>query len=142
MMSRAALATLASEIEQSRPILEWDAVPELKKFRQEIKTKDGSKHKMAFSDIVIAYRNLDSEIKFREEKKAELREALEAAMALADEQQVLAEGYKVSLVTRAGSKKIVPEKLLGLGVSAMVIAQATEQGKESTFITVKRAKED
>jgi hypothetical protein len=141
MMTRAQLATLANEIEQSRPTPEWDSVPELRKFKQEIETKDGKK-KLSFDSLVVSYKMIDSEIKFREGKKAALKEAIEAAMLMSDEKAVTAEGYRVSLVTKQGAKKISAEKLLSAGVSAMTIAAATECGKESTYVDIRKAKED
>jgi hypothetical protein len=142
IMNRAQMATLASEIEQSRPIPEWDAVPELKRFKQEIAGKDGSKKKLTFDALVVAYKSLDQEIKFREGKKAELKESIEAAMLVCGEEKVLAEGYRIALITKQGSKKISAEKLLTNGVSADVIAKSMDVGKESTYVDIRRAKED
>lgn len=141
MMSRAALATLASEIEQSRPTPEWDSISELKRFRQEVSMKDGSKKKFTFDQLVVRYKEISAEIDFREKLKAEVKEAVEAAILLSGEEKVLAEGYRVSLVHKAGSKKISAEKLLSAGVSAMTIAAATEQGRESTYVDIRKAKE-
>ena len=140
-MNRAQLATLATEIEQSRPTPEWDSVPELKKFKQELTIK-GDKKRMSFDALVIKYKEISSEIDFREKIKAELKESIEAAMLLSDEKSVLAEGYKINLITKQGNKKISAERLLGAGVSADTIARCTEVGKESTYVSISKAKDD
>jgi hypothetical protein len=140
-VNRAQLATLATEIEQSRPTPEWDSVPELKKFKQELIIKGGEKKRFTFDQLVSRYKEIDAEIKFRESKKAEVKEAIEAAMLLSDESSVLAEGYKVNLVTKQGNRKIVAEKLLGAGVSADVIARCTDVSAPSTYVSISRAKD-
>jgi hypothetical protein len=141
-MNRAQMATLANEIERARPTPEWETVAELKKFKQPVELKDGSKKVLKFDELVVAYKTLDAEIKFREAKKSLIKEALETAMLVSGEEKVMAEGYRVSLITKQGAKKISAEKLLGAGVSAMVIAASTEQGKESTYVDIRKAKED
>jgi hypothetical protein len=141
-MNRAQLATLANEIESVRPTPEWDSVPELKRFKQEISMKDGSKKKFGFDQLIVRYKELSSEIDFRDKLKSEIKEAVEAALMISGEDKILAEGYRVSLVHKAGSNKISAEKLLTNGVSADVIAKSMDVGKESTYVDIRRAKED
>lgn len=140
MMTRAQMAQLANEIEQSRPTPEWDSVPELKKFRQEIGS-DKNKKKMSFDQLVVAYKEISAEIEFRKTRQSEIKESIEAAMLIGGEEKVLAEGYRVALITKQGAKKISAEKLLSNGVDAETIAKSMEMGKESTYIDIRKAKE-
>jgi hypothetical protein len=141
MMSRAALATLVSEIEQSRPTPEWDST-DLKKFKTQIELKTGEKKTLRFDELVILHKTLKNEIDFRETRIREIKDALETAMLVADEKAVVCEGYPVSYITKKGSRKIVAEKLLSNGVSADVIARATEIGPDSNYVLIGKAKKD
>lgn len=141
-MNRAQLAAIATEIQQSLPTKEWDAVPELKKFRQSIEVKSGDKRNMKFDELVVAYKTYDAEIKFRESKKSIIKEAIEAAMLVSGEEAVECEGYPVNLITKKGSRKISAERLLGAGVDADVIARCTEVGAELTYVQIGKAKKD
>jgi hypothetical protein len=140
-MNRAQLATLATEIEQSRPTPEWDSVPELKKFKQELVIK-GEKKRMSFDQIVVKYKELDGEVKFRKKLMDDLKESLEAAMLVADCEECMCEGYPVQRITKQGSRKISAERLLGAGVSADVVARCTEIGPEITYVQVGKPKKD
>ena len=140
-MNRTQMATLATEIEQSLPAPEWDAVPELKKFKHEIVGKDGTKKKLTFDAMVVEYKRISAEIDFRERLKVSLKEGIEAALLVSGEEKVLAEGYRVQMVHKAGSKKISAEKLLTNGVSADVIARSMEIGKETSYVSISKAKD-
>jgi hypothetical protein len=142
MMSRAALATLAAEIESVRPTPEWDTVPELKRFKQEFINKEGKKIKLDFEAIVVSYKTLDSEVKFRQAKMKDLKAALEAAMLLADEQEVECSGYPVQMIAKRGSSKIDAQKLLAHGVDAMTIAECTITGDEVVYVQIGKARKD
>ena len=139
-MNRTQTAQLAKEIEANRPAPEWSDVPELKKFKHTI-TLRGDKKTLTFDQLVTRYKDLDAEISYREKLKDELKEALQAAVIISEEDRVTCEGYMIQMVKRSGSKKIVPEKLLEQGVSADVIARATEVGKESQYISIRAVKE-
>jgi hypothetical protein len=141
-LNRSQLATLAAEIEQSLPAPEWDSIPELKRFRHEIVGKDGKKAKLSFDQMVVKYKELDAEIKFREKIKADLKDGLEAAMLIADCTECECEGYPVQRITKQGSRKISVERLLGAGVLADTIAQCTEIGPEVTYVQIGKPKKD
>jgi hypothetical protein len=141
-VNRAQLATLATEIEQSRPTPEWDSVPELKKFRTQIELKGGEKKTLKFDDLVVLHKSLKAEVEFREIRLREIKEALETAMLLADEKQVVCEGYPVNYITKKGSRKIVAEKLLANGVSADIVAKSTEIGPDSCYVMIGKPKKD
>jgi len=141
-MNRAQIATLATEIEQSRPTPEWDSIGELKKFRTQIEIKGGEKKTVKFDDLVVLYKTLKAEVEFRENRLKDIREALETAMLLADEKQVVCEGYPVNYITKKGSRRIVAEKLLANGVSADTIAKSTEISADSSYVMVGKPKKD
>jgi hypothetical protein len=140
-LSRSQQAKLASEIEANRPTPEWDSVSELKKWKHQMTIK-GEKKTLTFDQLVTKYKDLSAEIDFRKKIADEIKEAIEAAVLVSGEERVTCEGYAVTLVTRSGSRKIVPERLLELGVPASTIAAATEVGKESQYVSIKTAKEE
>lgn len=140
-LARAQMAKLAAEIESVRPVPEWDQVADLKKYRATVKLKDGEK-KLNFEQLIDKFTDIKSEIKYREALLAGIKESIETALAVSGEDAVTAIGYKVAVIRKQGSRKIVAEKLLAAGVSAMVIAGATEQGKEITYVDIRKAKED
>jgi len=139
-LSRTAQAKLASEIEANRPIPEWDSVPELKKWKEDIEFK-GKKVKLSFDEMVVKYKELGAEIDFREKMKKVLKENIEAGLLLADVQKVSCEGYRVQIIEKEGSKKIDANKLLDLGVDADTIAAATIQSKSSSYVDIRATKE-
>lgn len=140
LSSRTATARLAAEIEANRPIPEWDSVPELKKWREDITLK-GEKKKLSFDQMVAKYKDLDAEIKYREAIKKELKTAIESGMIMADIEKVACEGYRVQFIEKEGSKKIDANKLLENGVSADVIAKSTVTGSGSVYIDIRAIKE-
>jgi hypothetical protein len=141
-LSRTQTAKLAAEIAASAPAKEWDSVPELKNWREQIMLKNGERKSMTFSDLVTKYKDIDAEIKYRKGILADIKTSLTAAMLLSGETEVVCENYPVQYITRKGSRKIVPEKLLELGVSADTIAKATVIGDESHFVTIGKPKKD
>jgi len=140
-LSRTQQAKLAEEIQSTLPPAEWDQVADLKSWREEIEIK-GKKKKLTFDEMVNLDRDLTGEIEYREGIRKQLRDSIKAAMAVADTEKVLCEGYNVAIVTREGSRKIVPEKLVELGVSPTTIAQATEIGPSSSFVNIRAAKKE
>ena len=140
-LSRTQQAKLAAEILATQPTPDWDSVAELKKWRSTIELK-GEKKTLKFDDLVNKYKDVDAEISYREKIKDALKMEIQAAILVADIQKVSCEGYSVSLVERKGSRKIMPEKLLEAGVTAMQIAQATEIGPSSQYIQIRAAKDD
>lgn len=141
-MTRAQTAALAEEIQQSMPAPEWDTIPELRKFKQEITDKNGDRKKATFDQLVVADKMLSAEIKIREGKRKEIKDALTTAMTVAGEDTVMCEGYPVNMIVKAGSRKISAEKLLSKGVSAFVIAECTEIGDEIRYVQIGKAKKD
>ena len=55
--------------------------------------------------------------------------------------KVSCEGYQVQLISKAGNKKIVPEKLVEQGVTVEQIARATEVGDPSQYVRIDAATE-
>ena len=141
-LSRTATAKLAAEIEANRPVPEWDTVAELKRWREEITLKNGEKKKMSFDELVVKYKDVDAEIKYREGIKKEIKVAIEAGLLLADIEKVACEGYKIQVITKDGSRKVDSQKLLELGVSADTIAKATVQSAGSSYIDIRAMKEE
>ena len=142
-LSRAAqakLAATAAEIEANRPVPEWDSVPELKKWKEEVEFK-GKRVKLSFDEMVVEYKELSAEIDFRDKVRKELKLTIEAGLLLADVQKVLCEGYRVQIIEKEGSKKIDANKLLEMGVEADTIAAATVQSKGSSYVDIRAAKE-
>jgi hypothetical protein len=142
-LSRAAaakLAATAAEIEANRPVPEWDSIPELRKWKEEVVIK-GEKKRLTFDEMVVKYKDLDAEIKFRENIKKEIKLTIEAGLLLADVQKCMCEGYRVQVIEKEGAKKIDANKLLDLGVDADVIAAATVQGKSSSYVDIRSVKE-
>ena len=140
-LNRAATAKLAAEIQAAAPVPEWDTVPELKKWREEITVK-GEKKKLTFDHMVTKYKDLSAEIDFRDKIRKELKTHIEAGLLYADVPKVLCEGYRVQIVEKEGSKKIEANRLLELGVTADTIAKATVQGKSSSYVDIRTVKEE
>lgn len=140
-MNRAQLATLANEIEQSAPVSEWD-LTELKKFKHTITLANGDKKPMKFDDLVLLYKTLDAEVKSREGRMKDIKEAISAAMDVAGEEHVVCEGFPVDVIVKSGSKKLSPEKLLAKGVPAMTIAECYDISPDSRYVQVGRQKKD
>lgn len=141
-LSRSAQAKLAAEIQAAAPAKEWDQVPELKKWKEQVTLKGGEKKSLSFADMVLKYKDLKSEIEYRQGILDEIKTHLMAGMLMADETEVLCEGYPVQVITRKGSRKLVPEKLLEHGVSAATIAACTVEGEPSTFVQIGKPKKD
>lgn len=100
----------------------WDSVGELRD--------------LDFDKLVEKRTRLMDEIRFREEKRRELDEQIMAALAVSGVDKVTWEDRPVQIVNSRGASKIVPEKLLMHGVSADVIADSTEPGKEYSYLLV------
>src|SRR5271166_2723835 len=123
LSSRAAqsrLAVAAAEIEANRPVPEWDSIPELRKWQEEINIK-GEKKRLKFDQMVVRYKELSAEIEFRERIKKDIKLTIEAGLLLADVQKVSCEGYRVQVIEKEGSKRIDANKLMDLGVKADII---------------------
>jgi hypothetical protein len=140
-LNRTQQAQLAKEITANRPIPEWDSISDLKRFKQSVTLK-GKDVTMNFEDLVVKYKDIDQEIKYRQEIMKTLKESIEAAVLISGEEKILCSGYRVARVVKRGARKIVPERLLELGISADTIAKATEEGAESAYIEIRKAKED
>ena len=141
LSSRTAQAKLAAEIEASRPVPEWDTVPELRKWKEKIKV-NGKEKSMSFDEQVVKYKELGAEIEFRKKLQDDLKPMIQAALLMADVEKVNCEGYRVQIITKEGSKKIDAHKLMDLGVDADVIDAATVQGKGSSYVDIRPFKEE
>jgi len=107
-LSRTAQAKLAAEIAATAPAKEWDSVPELKKWREQIMLKNGERKSMSFDDLVLKYKDIDAEIKYREGILGEIKTSLTAAMLVSGETEVMCENYPVQYVTRKGRARSCP----------------------------------
>jgi hypothetical protein len=139
-LSRTQTAKLAAEIAATAPAKEWDQVPELKKWKEQIMLKGGERKSMNFADLVTKYKDIDAEIKYREGILADIKTSLTAAMLLSGETEVVCENYPIQVIERRGNRRLIPEKLLEHGVSAQTIAACTVEGASSTFVQVGKPK--
>lgn len=89
-----------------------------------------------FDDMVEKRTQIKDEIEFRKAKLDQLDDQIQAAMAVAGTEKVLWEDRPVQVVHSRSGSKIVAEKLLISGVSADVIAECTEAGKEYSYLLV------
>jgi len=71
----------------------------------------------------------------------ELKLVLQAALMVSGQKKVKAGDHFCQMVEKAGSRKIVAEKLLSKGVSAQIIAESTEISKGSTYMQIRAAGE-
>lgn len=139
-LSAAERIKLARELEQSRPLAEWDSIPALRKWKEEIVVR-GKKEKYSYNELVIEYKKLGAEIDIREALRKELKSAIETGLLLSEEEALACEGYKIQRIEKQGSKKVDEMKLLEHGVSAKVIADCTVQGKSSVYVDIRKMKE-
>ena len=144
-------ADIAAEITQSvaAEAVEWALVPELVEYTTAIPTPQYSAEHdgviladrgYTFDALVDEHASIKAEIEKLDARTKTLREAIQAGLMLAGKDKVLCHGQRAALVTKAGSKKIVPEKLVKLGVSPEVIAEATVIGAPSTYLEVRAVK--
>lgn len=106
-------------VKELKPMLDQWRLDELVRQRQE-----AIEHRKALEEIV---KNLSSEIG--------------AMLDLAGIKTTQSGDWIVTLADRTSPSRLVPEKLLDLGVPADVIAEATEPGKPYTCVDVRRAKQ-
>jgi hypothetical protein len=144
-------AELAAEITKNveATAVEWAGVPELLEFTTTIPTPQYSAehekvimvdHIYTFDALVDEYAQIKADMEKLDVRTKLLREAMQTGLMLSGKDKVLCHGPRAAIVTKAGSKKIVPEKLVKLGVSPEVIAEATEIGKPSTYFEVREVK--
>lgn len=141
-LSKSQAAKLAQEIEANKPIAEWDSVPELKKWREEVVYKNGDKKKLTFDEMVCEYKKLSAEVEYRQRIMKDIKVAVEAGLLVSGEDALSCEGYKIQRIEKQGQKKVDEYKLLEHGVSAKVIAECTVIGKSSSYVDIRRMKED
>lgn len=139
-LSASARAKLAAEIEQSRPITEWDSVPELKKWKEELIVK-GKKETFTFDELVVEYKKLGAEIDTREKLRKDIKQAVEAGLLVSGEDALSCEGYKIQRIEKQGSRKVDELKLLEHGVSAKVIADCVVIGRGAVYVDIRKMKE-
>lgn len=140
-LSAAERIKLARELEQSRPLAEWDSIPALKKWKEEIVVR-GKKEKYSYNELVIEYARLGKEIDDREGLRKEIKTAIEAGLLVSGEEKLACSGFKIQIVERKGSKRVDEMKLLEHGVSRKIIADCTIIGKSSQFIDIRAIKEE
>lgn len=124
---------------------EWTTVKELVPMRYEVPVEGdhgGRTVILDFAQSVELYKKLDDSVKSTQAKMKDLHDAIQAAQLVSGEERVQVRGeYQCTIIHKAGSKKISPEKLLSNGVSPQVIAASTEVGKSSDYLSITRMKE-
>ena len=143
-MAPTEIAKLANELENlNQPVLDWSIVAELAAVAYEIPNpKPESKPiHLNYGQCVDLYKALDKEIKERQARMDELKQVLQAALMVSGQKKVKAGDHFCQMIEKAGSRKIVAEKLLAKGVSAQIIAESTEVGKGSTYLQIRSAGE-
>jgi hypothetical protein len=139
------LAKLTKEIAELNPAVpDWHDVDELAAVAYEIPNpKPESKPiRLDYGQCVDLYKALDKEIKERQARMEPLKDLLQAALMVSGKKKVKAGDHFCQMVEKAGSRKIVAEKLLAKGVSAQVIAESTEIGRGSTYLQIRAVGED
>jgi hypothetical protein len=131
-------AQLAAEM-NAAIVPDWQSVLELIEYRGEV-TVGSKKRTLTFGEIVTQYKDLDAQIEALETRKKDFKASIQAAVLMSGREKVSAEGYRMTMIKKAGTKKIVPEKLLKHGVSAEVIAACTEIGKGSEYLDIRAEK--
>ena len=138
-------AKLAAEYQQSanNAVTDWATVPELNDYSYTLpQTSVSAPAKVLYFDqLVEEYGRLKSEIEFRESKQSELKDAITAAILMSGKAKVSCAGYKLGMVEKKGSKKILPELLISQGVTPDQIAKATVIGSPSTYLDIRKGKE-
>jgi hypothetical protein len=140
-------AKLAAEYESSanNAVTDWATVPELVDFEYALDTHSDTVGKsvkvLHFDDLVAEYSRLKEEIEFRKEKQDELKAALEAAVLMGGKEKVSCGGYRLAIISKVGSKKIMPEKLIAQGVSVETIVNATVVSAGSQYLDCRRIKD-
>jgi hypothetical protein len=153
---------LAAEYQQSAnsAVVDWATVPELSEYSYTPEptssfdsdsdsgstgTGTGKSTKVAkvmyFDQLVEEYGRLGDEISFRESRQKELKDALTAAILMSGKEKVSCEGYKLGMVEKKGSKKILPELLISQGVTPDQIAKATTVSAASSYLDIRKYKE-
>lgn len=139
-MTPTELAKLTQEIAELDPAVpDWSTVDELAAVAYEIPNpKPESKPiKLDYGQCVAMVADIDAKIKELEKQKEPLRQTIQAALMLSGKKKVIASGQVCQMIEKAGSRKIVAEKLLAKGVSAQIIAESTEVGKGSLYMQIR-----
>lgn len=131
------LAQQTNELNQAVP--DWSTVDELAAVAYEIPNpKPESKPiKLDYGQCVDMIADIDAKIEALQRQKEPVRAAIQAALMVSGQKKVKAGGHVCQMIEKAGSKKIVAEKLLARGVSAQTIAESTEVGKGSTYMQIR-----
>jgi hypothetical protein len=138
-MTQAEIKKIAADYENAKPVPVWSDLDDLTDTRVEV-VVEGKKKSLNFEKAVELYKELDGKVEVLEKLKKEIKDGLQPALLVAGVEKVMAAGRPVTLVTKKGSKKIVVEKLMEQGVSPIVIAKATEIGKDSQYLMIGKAK--
>ena len=143
-MTPTELAKLTKEISELNPAVpDWSAVDELAAVAYEMPNPrpESAPIRLDYGQCVDLYKTLDREIKERQTRMDELKLVLQAALMVSGQKKVKAGDHFCQMVEKAGSRKIVAEKLLAHGVSAQTIAESTEISKGSTYMQIRAAGE-
>ena len=122
---------------------DWSIVPELIEFKHTI-PGDGERRRtrtVGFDDLVAEYEGLKAEMEIREKRLKDIKEVLEPVVMGLDKAQVLCRGWRLGIIQKAGTKKVVPEKLMAMGVPIETIVACTEVGKPSVYLDIRKLKE-
>lgn len=117
-------------------VREWNEHKELVSFRY----KPGQGTPMTFFDLCNQMEKLDTEIKFRESKLAEIKEQIDVALAVAGTEKVEWEGRPVQRITKRAASRVDAQLLLQHSVDPKVILACTVPGAEYSYIQMGKAK--
>ena len=139
-MTPTELAKLTKEIAELNPAVpDWSTVDELAAVAYEIPNpKPESKPiKLDYGQCVAMVADIDAKIEALQKQKEPVRAAIQAALMVSGKKKVKAGSHVCQMIEKAGSRKIVAEKLLAKGVSAQIIAESTEVGKASLYLQIR-----
>lgn len=136
---------LAAEYEQSAnsAVTDWSTIPELVDYSYTLtQTSVSAPAKTLYFDQLVAeYGELKAQIEIREARQDELKSAIQAAVMISGKEKVGCVGYRLNMIHKAGSKKILPELLISQGVTPDQIAKATKVGGASDYLDIRAIKE-
>ncbi len=90
----------------------------------------------SFGEAVLQRQKLVAQIAMLKTQMEECRETIQVALEINNIKSVAVSHYRVTLVEKAGSKRLSRPKLIKLGVDPELIDQATTVGEPTSFPTV------
>lgn len=113
-------------LNELKQLVDWDRFSDLKDFN--------------FRDLVIERHNLSVQKEQIDKRSKELNEQIAVALEVAGQSSVKCDEFRVTRVETHGPSRVIPEKLLELGVEADIIVQATVRGAAYTTVQIREIK--